>query len=65
LVKKITKSDVKPQYGQAKPTQTEPKNWVADISKIKKILNWQPKYNLKDGLKKDIEWFKKNISLYK
>ena len=65
LVKKITKSDVKPQYGQAKPAQTEPKNWVADISKIKKILNWQPKYNLKDGLKKDIEWFKKNISLYK
>ena len=65
LIKKITNSSVKPQYGQIKPAQCEPKSWLADISKIKKLLNWQPKYNLEEGLKRNIEWFKKNISFYK
>lgn len=64
LVKEITHSKVKPEYGQIKPAQYEPKNWVADISKIKNILGWQPQHSLKEGLKKDIEWFKKNVSLY-
>jgi len=64
-IKKITHSTIKPKYGQVKPVQAEPKNWVADISKIKKILNWQPKYDLEEGLKKDIKWFEKNISVYK
>ena len=65
LIKKITQSNVKPQYGKIEPAQYEPKSWRADISKIKNILNWQPRYNLEEGLKKDIEWFRKNISLCK
>ncbi len=64
LVKEITHSKVRPEYGQIKPTQYEPKNWVADISKIKRLLNWQPEYNLEKGLQKNIKWFKRNISLY-
>jgi nucleoside-diphosphate-sugar epimerase len=64
-VKKITDSTTEPKYGQIEPAQFEPKNWVADISKIKKTLNWQPKYNLEKGLEKNIEWFKKNLSFYK
>jgi nucleoside-diphosphate-sugar epimerase len=65
IIKKITCSTIKPKYGQMKPVQVEPKNWLADISKIKKILNWQPKYNLKEGLEKDVKWFKENLHLYK
>jgi len=38
--------------------------WVADISKAKKELKWFPKYDLNEGLKKTILWFKKNINLY-
>ena len=30
-----------------------------DFSKIK-TLGWQPKYTLRDGLKKTIEWYKEN-----
>lgn len=63
IVKNITKSKVKPEYGQMKIAQTEPKTWVSDISKAKKMLNWQPKYSLQAGLEKNIEWFKK-ISLF-
>lgn len=62
-VKKITQSPIEPQYGQVKPAQHEPKNWMADISKIKK-LGWQPQYKLEQGLEKAIAWFKKNLSLY-
>ena len=64
IVKKIIGSAAKPTYGKINTTQTEPKNWVADISNAKKMLNWQPKYNLEQGLLKDIDWFKNNISLY-
>ena len=64
IVKKLTRSAVEPKYNQVKPAQYEPKNWVADISKIKKTIGWQPKYDLKKGLQKNIEWFKKNLSLY-
>lgn len=31
--------------------------WVADISKSKKILRWQPKVTLEEGLKKTYKWF--------
>jgi nucleoside-diphosphate-sugar epimerase len=65
IIKKITHSTIKPQYGQIEMAQYEPKNWVADISKIKNKLGWQPKYNLRGGLEKNIEWFKKNLSFYK
>jgi nucleoside-diphosphate-sugar epimerase len=31
---------------------------IADISKSKKILKWQPKYSIDEGLKETFEWFK-------
>jgi len=64
VIKKITYSTVKPQYGEIKLAQREPKTWVADISKIKNRLGWQPKYDLEEGLRKNVEWFKKYLSLY-
>lgn len=33
-----------------------------DISKIKKLLNWEPSINLKEGLRRTIEWQKSLIS---
>lgn len=64
IIKEITRSTTKPKYGKIKPAQTEPKNWLADISKIKKMLNWQPEHNLRGGLEKDVKWFKENLHLY-
>lgn len=34
---------------------------VADISKITKILKWEPKYSLEKGLLKTIEWVKSTL----
>ncbi len=33
---------------------------VSDISRIKKMLNWEPKYFLQAGLTKTIRWFEEN-----
>ena len=60
LAKQITKSNIKSHYGKIKPSQFEPKNWRADISKAKNRLGWKPKYDLRKGLEKDIKWFKEN-----
>jgi dTDP-D-glucose 4,6-dehydratase len=34
------------------------------MSKTERMLGWKPKYDIESGLKKDIEWFRKNISEY-
>lgn len=33
---------------------------VSDISKSKSVLGFEPQYNIRDGLSRTIEWFKKN-----
>ena len=40
--------------------QDDPKQRKPDISRIKTTLQWEPKISLKEGLKKTINWFKKN-----
>lgn len=37
--------------------QIEPKIWLADINKAKKLLQWQPAYSLHVGLKKTIDQY--------
>ncbi|MGE4385806.1 MAG: GDP-mannose 4,6-dehydratase [Endomicrobiaceae bacterium] len=37
----------------------------ADISKAKKILNWEPKISLEKGIKNTVEWYLSNKSWFK
>ena len=41
--------------------QDDPKRRKPDISKAKKILKWEPKINLEEGLLKTIDYFKKFV----
>ena len=43
----------------------EPDCTWADISKAKKILNWQPKISFKEGIEKTIEWYLNHEELWK
>ncbi|MEK7630422.1 MAG: GDP-mannose 4,6-dehydratase [Patescibacteria group bacterium] len=43
----------------------ESSRWQADISKAKKMLDWEPKVSLDKGLDKTLLWFGKNQSFYK
>lgn len=41
--------------------QDDPKQRQPDISKAKKLLDWRPKVDLEQGLKRTIEWFERKI----
>jgi UDP-glucose 4-epimerase len=49
--------------GKIKPVNVEPrigevKQLIANANKAKEILGWEPKYDLKEGLKAFIQWYK-------
>lgn len=57
---KLTKANVKQNWG-VYPKRSQDNNcWVADMSQTKKLLKWEPKHSLQEGLKKTIKWFKEN-----
>jgi nucleoside-diphosphate-sugar epimerase len=39
-------------------------HWLADMSKMRDILNWRPKYSLENGLYRTYSWLKENIEKY-
>jgi len=42
----------------------EPGDYYADITKIKKTIDWSPKISIEDGIKRTIEFYKKNKKHY-
>lgn len=56
IIKEMTNSKSEIVFDQL--PQDDPKRRLPDISKAKKILNWQPKISLRAGLKKTIEYFR-------
>jgi len=56
LILKILNKKIKPIYKPLRKGEIIKSR--IDYSKIKKELGWQPKDDLKEGLKKTIEWFK-------
>lgn len=42
----------------------EPGDFYSDISKIKKFIGWEPKMSFRTGLKKTVDYFKKNQKYY-
>ncbi len=58
LVNKITKNEKQPYYNTNHPMFL--KNVKADINKIESVLGWKPKIGMEEGLKKTVEFFRKN-----
>lgn len=58
---KLSGRKVKPIWGSVSPRPNEPSIWQADISKAKELLGWHPRYSLREGLSKTIEWFERNL----
>lgn len=60
LIKTNLNSTVSPDY---KPERKgDIKNSLANISKAKNLLGYEPLVNLKDGMKLTIDWYKNNIT---
>ncbi len=49
-------------WGSAPKRPTESKVIVGDNNKARRILGWQPKYSLEDGLKPTIEYWKSKLT---
>lgn len=64
-IMQLTGNSVKPEWGSTTARYIESKMCKADISKARKLLNWEPEYSLEEGLRKTIGWFRENIRLYK
>ncbi len=60
---KVTGKKTKVKKGAFPKKTWDTSFWVADISKSKKILKWQPKVTLEEGLKKTYKWFAGQSSL--
>ena len=57
-LKKLLDCNNQPKWNSMKKRSWDQKNWVADMSKVKKKFNWKPKYSLSKGLAKTINWHK-------
>lgn len=52
------------QTERIRPAKSEVMELLCDNSKAKKLLNWEPKYSLQEGLEKTVEWMAQNTNLY-
>jgi dTDP-glucose 4,6-dehydratase len=51
--------------GRLRPPNSEVERLVADVSKAKRLLAWQPEVSLDEGLRRTIEWLTGSLSSYK
>jgi nucleoside-diphosphate-sugar epimerase len=59
-LKAISGSSVEPIYGPERPGDV--KHSLADISKAKSLLGYDPEISVEDGLKITFEWFKERLN---
>ena len=59
LIKNLINPNLKFEYKEL--PLDDPKQRQPSIELAKNVLNWEPKTELKDGLLKTIDWFKKNL----
>lgn len=65
IIYQLTKSKSKLKWGEIPPRPWDITHWQSDTKKIQRFLNWKPRYTIKKGIKKTIQWYKNNLSLYK
>ncbi|RBQ32727.1 CDP-paratose 2-epimerase [Arcobacter sp. FW59] len=51
--------DIKMKYTQLPPRESDQRVFVADITKAKELIGWEPKISKEDGIKQMIKWIKK------
>jgi UDP-glucose 4-epimerase len=61
-IKNLLNSDIKSKY--VDPIKGDARDTLANIDKAKKLIGYEPKTSLEEGLIKFIRWYKKNPSFY-
>jgi UDP-N-acetylglucosamine/UDP-N-acetylgalactosamine 4-epimerase len=57
MIKEIGGSDLAPKYGPER--KGDVKHSLADISKAKELLGYDPEFDIREGIKKTFEWYRK------
>ena len=58
MIKEVAGSDLAPKYGPER--RGDVRHSLADISKAKSLLGYDPSFSVKDGLKLAFEWYRKH-----
>jgi len=58
MIKEVAGSDLAPKYGPER--KGDVKHSLADISKAKTLLNYDPSVSIKQGLKTTFEWYRQH-----
>ena len=61
-LKNLLNSDIKLKY--VDPIKGDARDTLANIDKAKKLIGYTPKTSLEEGLRKFLEWYKRNPSFY-
>jgi nucleoside-diphosphate-sugar epimerase len=61
---RVTERTTDFRWGQMKRRPWDTTNWIADISKARQLLGWEPRIDLKTGLSCMWKWFESNHNLY-
>ncbi|MDK2971294.1 MAG: UDP-glucose 4-epimerase [Candidatus Sumerlaeota bacterium] len=48
-----------------RPEASEVERLVCDASRARRLLNWEPRISLEEGLERTIEWLRANMSFYR
>lgn len=64
LIQEISGKEITVKEGDYPERSFDTTNWVADIEKARKLLNWNPRCTLTEGLDNTISWLMENKSLY-
>jgi dolichol-phosphate mannosyltransferase len=57
-VLKATGTSVKAHWGGMPARNWDAETWLADATKVRRILKWNAKTSLCDGIKKTAEWYR-------
>ncbi|MDX6506460.1 MAG: hypothetical protein QOG06_1104, partial [Gaiellaceae bacterium] len=48
-----------------RPADSEVERLVADVSKAKRLLGWEPTVDLNEGLRRTVDWLSQSLDAYK
>lgn len=66
LIRQINpNAEIRCEEERLRPEKSEVNRLLGCNKKIRQLTNWEPKYDLQQGLVETIEWFKKNSNAYK
>jgi len=61
LVKEVTGSDSEIVYQENKRIKGDPQTRQPDLTRAKSLLGWEPTIDIREGLKKTVEYFKTHV----